>query len=213
MAFRKPGWLMVALVSALMAGCGSKTEPSKSNFANAIEDHLEKDGRFCVGKSFKFPVHLENKGTFGGPDNERMQILEKAGLVKCRDAGMGSTCELTADSEPFQKSVASPLGGEDSTTFCYGKMELDEVKKWEAPGQGKEVTAAKVIYSVKVDDVPDWAKEKHFVRAFPEAKRTANTDVLDKEVAILKLTSEGWEVVEIPNMSFGGMDFGAMLRQ
>ena len=59
MAFRKPGWLMVALVSALMAGCGSKTEPSKSNFANAIEDHLEKDGRFCVGKSFKFPVHLE----------------------------------------------------------------------------------------------------------------------------------------------------------
>ena len=55
MAFRKPGWLMVALVSALMAGCGSKTEPSKSNFANAIEDHLEKDGRFCVGKSFKFP--------------------------------------------------------------------------------------------------------------------------------------------------------------
>ena len=61
MAFRKPGWLMVALVSALMAGCGSKTEASKSNFADAIEDHLEKDGRFCVGKSFKFPVHLENR--------------------------------------------------------------------------------------------------------------------------------------------------------
>ena len=70
MAFRKLGWLMVALAPVVMTGCGSKTEPSKSNFANAIEDHLEKDGRFCVGKSFKFPVHLENKGTFGGPDNE-----------------------------------------------------------------------------------------------------------------------------------------------
>ena len=31
MAFRKLGWLMVALAPVVMTGCGSKTEPSKSN--------------------------------------------------------------------------------------------------------------------------------------------------------------------------------------
>jgi len=207
-----------AVITILLAGCGSKTDANEKNFGTAIEQYLEKRGDLCLNIT-EWPVDVSEmdlrlgKGSPTGKAG-KMAALEAVGLAKSEDAEeqgsdifgkpTGRTFKvkrytLTDSAKPFQQTKEVKSFGLNGTTkktqtdLCWGKKALDKVVKWEGPMKLGDYQEARVSYQYKIAGLADWAKKPEFQAAFPHAGQIIENAGKEAEQHGVKLTSAGWE--------------------
>jgi len=210
--------LAMALVTAMLAACGSKSDANAGNFGAALEAYLQSRGRLCLHTD-RWPVELDKREVelaAQPPDwraAHQMLALQAAGLVEAkqletaekwsfgRATGKARTVvqyTLTEAAKPFlhepeRKRVTwesdKPVQLVD---LCWARKELDKVVKWEGPMKYGDFQTARVIYKYRIVDKAAWADRPEIRKAFrqieAEVQRSGREDDLG-----LKLTSEGWE--------------------
>lgn len=194
-------WLLTLTALALtLTACGGRTAANSKNFSAAISEYLKDEGELCLSID-RWPVdagsELGNARLF-----QQMEALEAAGLVVGEQVGWGGiTSAVTkrytpADAaEPFMrdKEVDDLFGRLRVKRLCWGEKTLDKVVKWEDPIKVDDYQEVSVVYTYKVDNVADWAKDPAVQAAFPEIRNTiAGAGTKEVEHG-LTLGSEGWE--------------------
>jgi hypothetical protein len=211
---QKSSILLVAIVAITLTGCGSKTDASKKNFSAALNQYFDKQGDLCL-RAEKWPVKVDSmdmifEKSFSNGTANKMTALEAVGLVKEIDVdnAQGNNnkpkggdskvkqYELTDAAKKFyqEKVVNDGIGEEDRVEgkLCWGKRALDKVIKWEGPMEFFGHKGARVVYTYKIDNLADWAKNPAIQAAYPDVKSTLK-GVGKEEDHDLGLTSEGWE--------------------
>ena len=207
----KSGAIVLAvLATSLAAACGSKQDANEKNFGDALTAHLAKKGNLCLDL-YDWTVdigsldrHSERAG--------RLAVLEKAGLMKAREAeieeqqllgGVSKRKVLrydpTAEGKTFyrekQVMAFTASGKAVRGDLCYGQKFLHKVVKWDQPvalGRYKEVM---VTYTYRVEKLADWAKSAEVRRTFPVVARVVDDAGKKEEQLVLKLTNQGWEAM------------------
>lgn len=213
MAIRKPALLFASLGVFSLAACGGKTDPSRSNFAAAMNQYFAAKGELCIGAQ-RWPVEVSDMDIKLGESlaygiAPQMAALEAAGLVASKQVDvdiigiMGKPTggkaarrqyTLTERAKPFERPNTSDTAGSPSKIdLCWGKKALDKVVKWEGPMKLGDYQEVGVTYTYKINDVADWAKAPGIQAAFPQIKRMLDGAGKDESRHALKLTSEGWE--------------------
>jgi hypothetical protein len=189
----------VALLA--LAGCGSKKDANKSNFADAIQDYLNTTKGVCVALPRKeAPFALEKKGGFFfANEPEKAAALVSAGLLSESDTQVASMMpnqkvpateyNLTDEGKKYLvKGGSGNMGGFDA--FCGGKYKVKEVANFTEPADMFGTKVSQVNYSMVVEDAPGWSKQAQIQAAYPDVK--AGLDDPASEKAVLVATSEGW---------------------
>jgi hypothetical protein len=195
----------------LLVGCASKKDANEKNFSEALNSYLAKKGQICLGIPSPWPVDLnESERRSGMGRAAEMAALEKAGLVRSHETETEYTPPLS--SRPVKTKVLRYELTDSGKTFyrekdrlalagnkqvqgdlCYGQQTLDKIVKWDGPtpvGDSKEVS---VIYTYKIDNLAEWAKNPDVQRVFPGISSTidgAGKTVMNQA---LTLTSHGWQ--------------------
>lgn len=206
------GLLAGGVVSVLvLAGCGSKEDANARNFGAAISQYLEKTGDLCLGWNFKrWPVDLIAGKSFELAP--RMEALEAAKLVSSENTVVDDVSvfgrtglkvaarryNISDKGKAFYRSKSAAAGSRDvksfgASDFCYGKMALGSVVKWDGPVTRGSLSAAMVTYTYTINDLADWVKEPAIAAAFPDTSRVLSSAGAEQRLA-LKLSSAGWEV-------------------
>lgn len=205
----------------LLAACSNKQDANKKNFGAAINQYLDKKGELCLNLQKNMPIDVDKmdmvmaKSMKDGIANQ-MASLEKLGLVSSADVQVDAVNFLSgkptgqkvtvkryqltdAGKKYYQEKEVKSYGlfkGNGKTTkgdICYGKMVLDEVVKWKGPIKFGDYQEASVIYTYKIADLADWAKNPDIADAFPYVAETvAGISKVQRNHAVT-LTSEGWE--------------------
>ncbi|MGB5083384.1 MAG: hypothetical protein WBO09_01995 [Methylocystis silviterrae] len=198
----------IAFVVAL-AGCGDERAANERNFGAALSKALGQD--LCLGFGLKeWPVRVNAAGWDEGV--KQFDVLEKAGLVK-----VGQTVDLpdispfggqvigvkrfklyeqTAKGQQFyrEKDVAENMfEPAKKGDFCYGKLGLGSVLKWEGPKRNGDYAEATVFYTYKIDDLADWTAAPEIRATFPRVGQFADGAGKSETSDVVRLTSAGWE--------------------
>lgn len=208
--------LLVTACITTLSGCGSKNDANKSNFGDAIKASLSKDGDVCLTDSDQtWPADVRDGDialakAMGAGAPVQMEALRAVGIVSEQPAVVteknpfGTTQQvsmhrytLTEKGKGYIKNVKLRNMFESSTelrpTLCVGKKTLHEVQKWDGPMRLGDYAEATVYYSFAVSDLPDWVQSPVVQKAFPVLQQLGNGSPVDTQ-AVLKLTSNGWEV-------------------
>lgn len=203
---------VVVAATALLAGCGSSKDASKSNFQSAIDNAMTKDcvvvgpGMNLLASSHSYPVSmaLSQSNMFQNADqtkqmNDRMtapyEALVKAGLLEGKDDQVpmlgansqkvpGRTYSLTENGKKF-------LIDQDRTGFCAAHYKVDEVTEFTQPGTamgGQTMSMAKFTYSAV--DIADWAKSDDMKSVFTDLNKQLTPKQEGR--AELVLMNDGW---------------------
>lgn len=204
-------------VALLLAGCGSSTSPSKSNFAKAINTALAKN---CIVAnpspnlsmaitSHQYPVGVEEKkatsGLFGGTTQAQadkqnaanfgpFDALVKAGLLtvttgKVKDAIFHKP--VSGRTYTLTSAGEKALRDKSGLAFCAGHWQVKEVTNFTEPGKAIDgATRSTVQFTYAAADVPKWTTAA-IDAGFPNLKQTIGTS--GKGRADLVLTNNGWE--------------------
>ncbi|MGI4745879.1 MAG: hypothetical protein ACRYGI_05285 [Janthinobacterium lividum] len=209
--------LLVAACVTTLSGCGSKKDPNKSNFSEAIKASLAKDADVCLTEPGQaWPVDVRDgdiamSQAMGAGTPVQMEALRTVGLVGEQSAVVSVKAlfgpmiqqvgvhryTLTEKGKSYIKNVKSSNLFDTSTALqpaiCVGKKTLHEVQKWDGPMRLGDYAEATVYYSFEVDDLPNWAKIPSLQKAFPVLQQIGSGSPVNTQ-AVLKLTSNGWEV-------------------
>jgi len=214
-----------AVVTILLAGCGSKMDPSAKNFGAALDQYFAKRGEQCLGTD-RWPVEVNEQDvriskSLGGGRAAQMAALEAVGLAKGTEIDKPSmsftgqptgrtyrvkSYMLTDASKPYQREVAAAsvdLLGKPippRTDLCWGRKALAEVVKWEGPLKLGDYQEALVLYRYKLDAVADWATKPEVTAAYPQIARVIDGANGEPSKHAVKLTSEGWEAKGMDNL-------------
>jgi len=167
------------------AACSSKSTPNEDNFAAAVNQKLASNPVRCLPPT-DWPATAE-PGDHGNP-----YAFYDAG-VGFVQAGIATTKEEGPDySTNFRKKAIfaltdegkkqlvldkrQPFPGKDYGRFCYGKVKLNKILKWDEPTKIGSETVTTVTYSYEMVDVPKWADNKQLQLSFP----VLGTDVTGK---------------------------------
>lgn len=207
--------ICAALSSAIVAGCGSKTDANEKNFSAVIADELKK-GAICLPFD-KWPYRVVASDTVR---MGQLAVLETAGLVSgadfeadeqgflSRPTGRKIKLKIFSLTEEgkkfFRENDTAKAGAVGIGNLCYAKFALVKVIKWESPTNQK----VNVTFTSKFDSFADWATKPEFQAVFPGAAavnaKTVNERLAGIENKIpLKLTNIGWEPDEEPLGIFG----------
>jgi hypothetical protein len=210
--------LAVAMVSAVLAACGSKSDASARNFGAALDAYLQSRGRLCLHTD-RWPVEVDKREVelaAQAPDwrsVHQMLALQAAGLVDAKEIEVAEKPSfgrvtgqargvvqytLTEAAKPFMHEPERKHSTWERdkpvqlVDLCWARKELDKVVKWEGPMKYGDFQTARVIYTYKIVDKAAWADRPEIRKAFrqieAEVERSGREDDLG-----LKLTSEGWE--------------------
>lgn len=209
--------LVPAVTALLLAGCGSSTSASKSNFAKAINTALAKN---CVTANpsanlsmaitdQQYPVGVQEQkatsGMFGGTTQAQADKQNAANfgpfdaLVK---SGLLTVTTGEVKDAIFHKSVPGrtytlttagekALRDKNGLAFCAGHWQVKEVTNFTEPGKAMDgATRSTVQFTYAAADVPSWTAAA-ISAGFPYLKQTL--DAPGKGRADLVLTNNGWE--------------------
>lgn len=190
---------------------------NKTNFGDAIKASLEKDGDVCLTDPGQvWPVDVPDgdmamSKAMGAGTPVEMAALQGVGLVDNQPAIIavkaifGPSMQqvavhrytLTEKGRHYIRNVtATDLFDAHSPkkpALCVGVKTLNEVQKWDGPMRLGDYAEATVYYSFRVVGLPDWTSNPAVQKAFPVLQQIGNGSPVDTR-AILKLTSNGWEV-------------------
>jgi hypothetical protein len=191
--YLKAGRFVVVVVSASMAACSSKSTPNEDNFAAAIEAKLAATPQKCL-PPISWPVS-EEPGNAGNPyamyDAGRGFVA--AGLATERQDGPNPSTNfrkkalfsLTAEGRKLLvRDESQPLAEHETGGFCYGRLKVGKVLKWDEPTNIGGRSDTTVLYSYSLADVPKWAENPILKQAYPALA----TDIEGKGHATLPVT-------------------------
>ena len=203
-------WLALFSV-LLLVSCASKKDANEKNFSEALNSYLAKKGQLCLGIPSAWPVDVNEAERRSGMGRAaEMAALEKAGLVRSHETETKYTPPLS--SRPVKTNVLRYDLTDTGKTFyrekdrlalagnkqvqgdlCYGQQTLEKIVKWDGPipvGDSKE---ASVIYTYKIDNLAEWAKNPDVQRVFPGIISTIEGAGRTQMNQALTLTSQGWQ--------------------
>jgi hypothetical protein len=209
-------WLM-PLGVLLLIGCANKNDANEKNFSEALNSYLAKRGQLCLGTPWTWPVVLlESERRSGMAPAAEMDALEKEGLVRSHEMEteyappLGRPFkarvvqyELTDNGKKFyQEKPFQSLGGTNILwldgkphrgDFCFGKQALDKIIKWEGPNAADDPPKVSILYTYKIENLAEWAKNADVQRVFPGIVSTIDGAGKTAMNQALTLTSRGWE--------------------
>lgn len=173
--------VLALTTAAILAGCNSAKDASKSNFQSVIDKAITKDCAYVgpnasiISNSQNYPqsVPLVQVGTFVSADEAKKQdqanlgpyeALVKAGLLVGKDDQVptlmsngktvpGRTYSLTDEGKKYLKD---PNG--TGLKFCAAKYKVDEVTQFTQPGQSVGgTTLSEVQFTYSPVNVAPWA--------------------------------------------------------
>lgn len=189
----KVSWICAALFLGMAAaGCTSKSDPTKENFSNALQAHLDSQDAACV---------IVGAVPFDRPDfhnfsQNQADALVKVGLLSkqptiIKDGIRSVAASRYSLTEEGKKSYRAIDPVTDSR-LCGGKAKLVEIT-WSSSVEKAEVgTSVDVKYVGKLVDRPRWDDEATLRPFFPELLSTTNDQFNGEN--ILTLTKDGWAV-------------------
>ena len=203
-------WLML-LGGLLLIGCASKKDANEKNFSEALNSYLAKKGQLCLGIPSAWPVDLNDAERRSGMGTAaEMAALEKAGLVRSHETETEYTpplstrpvkarvlrYELTEDGTKFYREKQTPalVGAKGKQgDLCFGQQALDKIVKWEGPTAAGDSEEATVFYTVRIENLADWAKNPDIQRVFPGIVSTIDGAGKTQMNQSLTLTNQGWQ--------------------
>jgi hypothetical protein len=176
----------LALAIAL-AGCNGKSDPTKENFTQAVQKHLDSIDAVCV-TSGPVPFDLPH---FEGYAEKQADALVKVGLLSKEPTRVKEGGQMIPGyhySATDEGKKASRPGNE----MCGGKAQLQSIT-WASSAEKPEVGATvEVKYIAKLIERPRWDDEA--------ALRPTHIEVLSTDDGaynaenFLVLTKDGWAV-------------------
>ncbi len=204
-------WLMLLGVLVLI-GCAGKKDANETNFSEALNSYLAKNGQLCLGIPSKWPVDLNEAERRGGMGTAaEMAALEKAELVRSHETETEYTpplssrpvrakvlrYELTDDGKTFYREKDRlGLGGNKQMQgdLCYGQQALDKILRWEGPTAAGDSKEATVFYMYRIENLAHWATNPDIQKVFPGIVSTIDGAGKTQMNQALTLTNQGWEV-------------------
>jgi hypothetical protein len=195
----------------LLVSCASKKDANEKNFSEALNSFLAKKGQLCLGIPSAWPVDLNEAERRGGMGTApEMAALEKAGLVRSHETETEYTPPLS--SRPVKTKVLRYELTDSGKTFyrekdrlalagnkqvqgdlCYGQQTLDKIVKWDGPTPAGDSKEASVIYTYKIENLAEWARNPDVQRVFPGIISTIDGAGRTQMNQALTLTSQGWQ--------------------
>jgi hypothetical protein len=203
-------WLMLFGV-LLPIGCASKNDANEKNFSEALNSYLAKKGQLCLGIPSAWPVDLnEAERRSGMGTAAEMAALEKVGLVRSHEAETEympplSTrpvrakvlrYEMTENGKTFYREKDRlGLGGNKQVQgdLCYGQQVLDKIVKWDGPTAAGDSKEASVLYTYRIENLAEWAKNPDIQSVFPGIISTIDGAGKTQMNQALTLTNQGWQ--------------------
>lgn len=212
----KHGLIIAAIGVATLAACGSKTDANAKNFGEAITRGIAKDDAICLAAR-KWPADFAESVVLAAsrPGNnpvKELNALKGLGLVESTvtqadvDGVVGRPVRVvrytpTEMSVPFfrqqemKEFTSNGMQPVKGGKFCFARVALDKVVKWDEPVKLAGQEEVKVTYTYQLRDVADWAKRPEFAVAYPSLAKFIDGAGKMEVVDTLKKTSEGWESV------------------
>ncbi|EBY8831820.1 hypothetical protein D6S80_04180 [Salmonella enterica subsp. enterica serovar Enteritidis] len=170
--------LLVAGAALALAGCGEKGE-----FEKAINAKIGQD-KYCFSldnNNTSFPIRLakprlDSTGT--GTNSVILDGFIEQGLMVFEQGYDSNVLGITEEGK--KAKVWSTTDG-----ACVGRRAVDEIKEWTEPGNGNQ-KVARVSYTWKLVDVPNWIDKKAF------ASVKGMNEPADGAMNLFK-TSNGWK--------------------
>src|SRR5271168_2133220 len=203
-------WLMLLGV-LLLIGCASNKDANEKNFSEALNSYLAKKGQLCLGIPTSWPVDLNEAERRGGMGTAaEIAALERAGLVRSHEAETEYTpplssrpvtakvlrYELTDNGKTFyrEKDLLG-LGGNKQVQgdLCYGQQVLDKIVKWDGPTAAGDSKEASVLYTYRIENLAEWAKNPDIQSVFPGIISTIDGAGKTQMNQALTLTNQGWQ--------------------
>jgi hypothetical protein len=189
-----------AAVGVLLVACSNKSTPNEDNFTAAINQKLASSPERCLPAA-SWPASSE-PSDHGNPYAfyDAGIAFVAAGLANVKEEGPNASTNfrkkaifsLTDEGKKiFVREQLQPYPNQETGRFCYGKVKLTKVVKWDAPITVGNVTNTTVYYSYELNDVPKWAENEQLRSAYQDLA----TDVSGKGQATqsVLLTNEGWQ--------------------
>lgn len=187
-------------ITISLAACSNKSTPNEENFAAAINQKLASSPERCLPAA-SWPASSE-PSDHGNPYAfyDTGIGFVKAGLATVKEEGPSASTNfrkkaifsLTDEGKKILvREELQPYPKQETGRFCYGKVKLTKVVKWDAPVTVGNVTSTTVYYSYAIDDVPKWAENEQLKAAYPDlAADLAGKGQATQPVA---LTNDGWK--------------------
>ena len=195
----------------LLVGCASKKDANEKNFSEALNSYLATHGQLCLGIPSAWPVDVnEAERRSGMGTAAEMAALEKAGLVRSHETETEYTpplstrpvrakvlrYELTENGKTFYREKDRlGLGGNKQVQgdLCYGQQVLDKIVRWDGPPAARDPKEASVLYTYRIENLAEWAKNPDIQRVFPGIVSTIDGAGKTQMNHALTLTNQGWE--------------------
>lgn len=204
---------LILINSPALSGCNDPKEANAKNFTKAIEQHLSQHGEVCL-EEVKWPVKVAVQtappswGDFAHSDDNKMAALEGAGLVAWTMDEKKDTFDKAIRTELYsltdtgrqyliERNIRNFLGDgfTKRTDLCWGRMRLDEIRKWIGPVQVGHSQVVSVKYIYHIDGAPEWAKTPAIGKAYPAIRELLAGQGNVERNADLQLTNLGWEQI------------------
>ena len=78
-------------------------------------------------------------------------------------------------------------------TSAYGQQVLDKIVKWQGPTAAGDSKEASVLYTYRIENLAEWAKNPDIQRVFPGIVSTIDGAGKTQMNQALTLTDHGWE--------------------
>lgn len=193
-------------LSAALSACDSKTSASEKNFAITVTQYFDKKGELCLDP-VTWPVDvyetdLRQQKLYPDGTAGQMAALEAVGLARGEDLELPGTFvdgkpgglkvkvrryTMTEAAKPYLREKAGR-----QPRICWGRKSLDKVLQWADPAKVGDHEESSVIYTYKLSNVADWARQPRIKEAFPVLGRNVDGEHRQKEKLYVKLTPQGW---------------------
>ena len=176
----------VCALLLVMAGCQSKTSPTKENFTAALNTYYASHDDCLFPGGLRFPYEVSAKGGAGdGPVSaKQLDALTNAGMLEKFD-----------DKElHINRYTLTAAGSRATARFCYGHRVMTSIDNSTEPAKVNGYPETQLEYHYALTEVPMWAKAESIQAAFPEIGKAVHGGGQGK--ARLSQTMAGWQVPE-----------------
>lgn len=189
------------LLCVAIAGCNSESQPTKENFAAAVQSSLDTRPGVCImppGGKLPFDMYNGQLSKYNEQKREA-DTLTAVGLLKTSEVPYYLTGSTKAEPglrytvpDESKKFVVPGRNESFPPQFCGGKRKLQAILNWTSTTS--EVGARSMVtFRYTVVDVPAWVRNPALWNFFWDLKRVDQTR---EDSIVLVLTKHGWKDID-----------------
>jgi hypothetical protein len=199
----------VVISTSLLIGCSNKYDANEKNFLDALRKHYQ-NSHLCfeeitplnVLKLDEIPGFQRNfiKQLSEDPSSNFGRIigLEKAGLIT-KPSASAKIYKLTELGKKYSTPTKIQRPFQDVKSglkFCYGKIKPNKVINWDNPNPSASSQSTIVTFKYEISDLADWAKSQSIRKSYSQVDKVIEFQNQKEIKQGLKITKNGWEVLE-----------------